>query len=313
MSDEAILETQDVEEVEEKAEEIVSPREKLINGIVERNKGAIVTDVPEEVPEEPELEEEIPEEPEPPEEIEIVVDGQKQKVPKEKIIEYGIRTAQKQSSADHRLEEANRRWKELQQYETRLRDELKKHSAKQTTETMETRRKEFATALVEDEDKAAEMFAESQGRVEDLRTQLESLRSAVEESRSFVQEQRMSETQRLVSHFKREFPELAKAPELRDMANNRTKHYLSLPQGELEALGLYTKEDIIVRAGTDVREYIRDNFSIKPEAEDNPREVKQTMPRNLKKASGRQPAKPEEKPKTTSEIIAEMSARRRAY
>ena len=339
MSEETILAEQDVEEVEteevvtegvseeptEESEPKLSAREQMVKDIADRQREERQKDQEDESEEEPEEEPEAPEEeatqkdadePEskPEEQVEYVtikVDGVEKEVPRDKVLEQGIRTLQKDSAADARLNEASKRLKELQQYEAYLREQADK--LKVPASTTKDEREQFAKALIEDEDKAAEMFSESQQRVKELEQLVHGLSDKVNESTQFVQDQRVNQAKKINNLFKREFPGLAKYQHLRDMVNDETKIIM---QSDPDL----PPEDVLMQAGNRVKQNIAEDLGyIEPpedgvtETSPEPKRVKQKMPKPVRKASGRRPSKPEKKRQTASDIIAGIAARRRQY
>lgn len=98
-------------------------RNEMMNHIAEKvskardeeiNEGAIPEEPKDEQPEPEEIKPEEPEAIDPPL-VKIKVDGEEKEVPKDKVLDAGIRALQKESSADKRLEEATRLLREIQQ------------------------------------------------------------------------------------------------------------------------------------------------------------------------------------------------------
>lgn len=316
-----------VEETAQTPEEEMKPlsqRDEVVQKIREKRDQEIKADmgvteeVTEEEPEEPEVEEpegeleEPEEEPEEPKEelVTIKVDGVEQQIPKDKIVEMGIRTAQKESAADYRLKQLALKQKELDQREAQVREMLAKHQEEAPKQEVSQRKQEFAKALIEDEDKAAEMYADSLERVARLEAKFNELAESTRANSDFVQEQRTTSAMSLANLFKREFPHLARTRELVMLANEETKRI----QYENPDM---SKEEVIIQAGKAVEADLRSRLGFEEHTEeteaDPARATKRKMPQPIKKVSGKRPPKEEPKTPTASDIIREMARKRSPY
>lgn len=309
MEDAPILEDQDVaeEEVEvetEETEQPLSQRDEVVKRIQERERQE--REPAEE--EEEDLEEEIEDEPEPEEpEVEYVtvtVNGREQKVEKSKVLEQGIKTYQKESAADLRLREAAERQRELDRREAELRQLLEKTQApdNQVSELKER----LSKALLEDEEEAATIIADAVAYMQDLDNRTKALAEDYGRSKEIISKQQRSEREKLQSLFKREFSDLAQDPFLANKVNARTAEILA------ESPDM-PHDEIVLKAGNEVREYLAGLFGKEEAPEPDPETVKRKMPRQPKRAAGRKPGKEEPRPKTTAEIIADMAQKRSPY
>lgn len=279
MEDDAIHE--DVSEVQEEQKPL-SPRDAVIAGMKKDVEEVAEEPVEEPVEETAEEEEEL---------VPIKVDGKEQMVPRSKVFEMGVRTLQKETAADQRLAQVNAKMRELEELKRRVQAETKNTSIPDLSDL----KKKFSQALVEDEEQAAELFGKMVERQAKMEAQLERVSGSLEMNETFLKKQAEAERRRRINHFTSNYPDLAGEPVFTGWANELTK-VLQHQHPEMDDI------QVIDTAAQMVRERIMKTFG-KPE---NPSNPKQTMPKPVKKASGKLPGKPEVKPKTKAEVIADM-------
>jgi len=287
MENDAIHE--DVSEIQEETQEQEprSPRDAVIAGMKAKK------DVAEEPVEEEVAEVEDPvEDPKEEELVPIKVDGKEQMVPKSKVFEMGVRTLQKETAADQRLAQVNAKMRELEDLKRRVQTETKNTSIPDLSDL----KKKFSQALVEDEDQAAELFGKMAERQAKLEAQLERVSGSLEMNEIFLKKQAEAERRRRFNHFTSNYPDLAGEPVFTGWANEITK-VLQNQHPEMDDI------KIIDTAAQMVRERIMKTVGKPEQVPSNP---KQTMPKPVKKASGKLPVKPEVKPKTKAEVIADL-------
>jgi hypothetical protein len=279
------------EVVEEIVEEVVelSPREAMIKEIVTENSSEDLDD--REVVEEPE---EPAEEPEPLEEtVTLQVNGEEVVVPRSQVEEAGVRTLQKETAADAKLELAASREQELL---------LREHELKQMEEDLLVKRdqqevvpdevgKAFADALYEDEDLVAKTITTITQSIKALEAQ-----NAIAARKA--KDQEAAEFEEIKDYYHQTYNDIANDPDMHSGFNRR----LTIIGGKNPS---YTPRQVVDEAASEVYE----RFGQKVEPSPNS-EAKRKMPRQPKRAAGRKPAVPEKKPKTRSDVIAEMRGKR---
>jgi hypothetical protein len=247
--------------------------------------------------------------------VTVKIDGEEKKVERDQILEAGVRTFQKESAADKRLQAASEQLKKLQQYEYELRQReealakaLPSQQDEQTREQSENDRQVYrktAEALYSgDEDAAAEALEkllEGRGSNEPAAPQVDTnqlVQEAVRQTRLEMQIESARES------FVSEFSEIVSDPVLTRLADEESAQLLnSNPE--------YTPKQNLMEAGRRVREWVEAHGGGKhePAPESNKTERKRAI-KPVKAAGGKVPGKPEEKPKTRSDIVAEMRKQR---
>ena len=245
--------------------------------------------------------------------VTIVVDGEEQQVPRDKIFDAGKRTLQKESAADRRLQEASRRLKEIELREAKLKHLESEGSRKKNSdppsddpdEVQLKRAKELLTSILDgDDEKAAKELAKAiYGRRETTPAfNQEDVVAQVE----LELEERLSRKEAR-NRFASEYPEIQNSERLLVMADQEAARvHAEHPE--------YTFEEILMEAGMRVETFLNDVRGGQSKQESaNSLGAKHERKRNssnLRGASVRQkPASPP-KPKTRSEIVAEKKARR---
>lgn len=248
--------------------------------------GQFVAVEPEPAPAEPPKAEDPPPAPQPAEEefVTVKVDGQERQVSKAMILEAGIKTVQKESAADRRLEEA-----------TRLLREAQEASKPKTQPLPDMDEVELAQRIrMGNDQEAAEAMRVLKGRSQDAATP-EQIAAAVE-SRVMDQMTARAALQKVQS----DYPEIFSNPTLTQVASMYDAQMLNA--GDSRS---YSERF------TEIGERIRKDFQIakggKPEVATMPnkQERKATIT-NLPSASVRQAAPEQPKPRTTAQIIDDM-------
>lgn len=307
----------------EKEQEIVDPREQLVESIVQKNdedrdkyaeEMGLETDKDETLKEEPKddikpddepKEDEDPKEEEPKDEmVEIIVDGEKQEVPLSKIKDAGVRSLQKESAAANRLREATKLLKEAKQTVKPPKDKDADEDDKGTLTTKEiTHAIQYGT---EDEAEAAIEQLNNMGRKEETVTPEDVKKIATDT----VKESQDSE--KIFNKFnlpEKEggFDDLTKDPYLMSMAiakvNERLKKGESNSWETYEEAGKEVREWVSGFSNTDVKEDKESDFDKKKDKKKNTDAVRAA---NVTKSSEDK----DPKPKTATETIMEMQKNR---
>jgi len=313
MSEDTIL--TDVDEQEEQKtdepEVILSPRDEITKAIQEKKRASrqeeesaskpVAEEVTEEVVQDG-AEEELAEEK--PEMVTIKVGGVEKEVPKEEAVQQGIRTLQKESAAAERLRQAALRERELDQREEKLRKILDSQKPKKDLRDLKELKDKFSKALTDDEDAAAELFANSQRELGEVRQQMNELSKTVSKNNSYVKKKQRAEGGKLKRLFVEKYPHLAKRASVWNEVNDASGQLL-VDEPDL------SPEDNVLSAAKIVDDSYKADFGGNNESVDNSiREKKERMVTQPRTASARQPAKKEVKPPTTKEVIANMKKQR---
>jgi hypothetical protein len=267
----------------------------------------------------PETDDEPAEEPAPPEDlVTIKVDGQEQRVPRDKVYEFGVRALQKEIAADARLADAAnmKRQVEQQSYAVQQREaEINALAAQLMQRDKETgihpalgdaeRRKDAEKLLdaVYDGEKETAIdqlvrFSEGRGNVtpEDVqRMMAEATRQArIEVHKEIQAEKWNTELTEAREWFETERADIATDPQWRALADRETADLLRQHPDWLPKK--------IVKAAVQRVEELRQSFKAQTPGK---RELKQQIdvPRT---ASGRLPAPKEPAPRTNSQYIQDL-------
>lgn len=251
----------------------------------------------------PAVEEIVEDVPEPPKArlVKVKINGEEREVTEEEVIAHGIKTLQKESAADERLRRAALIEKNLIEREGRIREELKK--IKQPGESHKDVAKRFAAAIMDDDEKASEIFAEVLDRQERTEAALRDVLGAQRQTAEHLKTQKVQKMTKLAHIFSEKYPSLVGDKDLINRANRRTIEL----QNERPDL---SEEEIVIQAGKDVVDWL--GSFVKPRQEETPN-PKRDMPRPVKTAASRLPAKPEEKRQTRADVIKEMRERRNPH
>ena len=276
-----------VTDVSEEIEDVVevSPREAMVSNIVAKN-----SEDRDQILDEPEVEPEVIEDPIE-ETVTLQVDGKEVIVPRSQVEEAGVRTLQKETTADARLEYAASREQELVRREqelTAMEEDLLQKRDQQEVEPDEVG-KAFADALYEDEDTVAKTITSITQSIKAL--EAENVKTARDRAAS-----KEAENKQVVTYYHNSYQDIANDP---DMHNSLNRRLSGIAKDHPE----FTPSQVIDEAATEV--YERFNG-----AELSVSETKKKMPRQAKKASGRKPKVPEKKPITRSDVIAGMRGTR---
>ncbi|MCK5517191.1 MAG: hypothetical protein KAI39_09980 [Desulfobulbaceae bacterium] len=311
---ETIQEDVEQNETVEEIQEVQSGRETVMDDIIKKQREQ--REQPEETEtltetEEPESTEQENTTEEPGDDlVKIVVDGVEKEVPRSKVLEHGIRTMQKESTADARLRLAATRRAELNDMERRLQLKQQQKQVKpESSVDTEAFGKEFNDALYDDDGKAGGMIAKVLEDQQQLRNMVDqsNKRVTVAEQRAasaeqILQKQVVKERQALSSTFADKFESIDKDPALRNMANNRTVELMSLHPD-------WSDKEIIVQAGEDVQTWL-DGVAGVPTSIDSQKEKKRNMTKQPRSVGARSPGKPEVKRKTRADVFREIKSGR---
>jgi len=299
----AIQKDVEAEKVETTEQEIKpSPREEMMKSIVARAEQERAEEMgdpvekpddkedkvePVDEPEEPEAKDEVIEEPEVklPDTVKIKVDGVEMEVPREKIVDAGIRTLQKESSADRRLEEATRLLREVHERIAPPKQEPEP-SPKWDDQTIA-----YALEHGTEEQKA---YAVGQLRGRDNATPEQIIQYAEQRVLDKVDFQNSSEW------FLNEYKDITSDPYLFNLA--------AMEENRLRSTGdTRPRKDLYKDIGETLRKW-RGGF-VASQSLDDKKEQKSKIV-NLPSASAKKTVPEDAKPKSASDIIEEMRKRR---
>jgi len=244
--------------------------------------------------------------------VTIVVDGEKREVPKFQVYEQGVRTLQKEAAADKRLEDANRRLKDIEQREAEIarynleQAALQQNSnsppPKQDVDVQAQARQIIDKILDGDEEEAAKALADVMGR--NNATPIDHSKLIPEVAQ---QVQRQIEGQRALQSFQQTYPEIVKDPFLFQRTDAETiRVHNEHPE--------YSTEQVLMEAGRRTKDWISSISGSTP-GDETPGSTKDKVDKkrtteNLKSAHARNPAAGEIKPPSRSEVVAMMRKRR---
>jgi len=236
---------------------------------------------------------------------EIIVNGEKVDVKTSDVISQGVRTMQKETSADQRLEAVVSREKKLSAREeslvareNRFKDDLL------SDEEIDSQANKFSDAIVEDEKVAGEMFKEVLKSNQELRAATAELLHDGQETRREREETASNTQNQMVKHYHENFEDIAKDENLNNIFNKEANKVRS----ENPDMSF---QEIFEEAGGVVRDrYMPENK--KPESPNRTlRETKQNMVKRVKKAGGKVNLKKSvPQRKTNADRIADIRASR---
>lgn len=262
---------------EERDKEMRDGGQEVIDTATEVAETATIEEEEPEVPEdkEPEVEEQEPEL------VEIKVDGEVRKVEKDKILDAGIRTLQKESSADKRLEEATRLLREVQE---------KLVKPQEAPPPQEWDDATIAYAL-EHGDEAQKAYAVRQLRGRDNATPVEAVEKRILDTLDFRES---------ATWFQAEYKDVVSDPYLLQLA--------AIAENNARGAGdARPRKELYKAIGDELRKWKGGN---NVQTMEQKKELKSEKVVNLPSASMRKAAPTEQKPKTTADIIEDMRKRR---
>ena len=248
--------------------------------------------------------------------VTVKVDGVEQQVPLSKVQEAGIRTLQKESAADKRLEEAARLRAEAeaalnaaQEAQQRLQQQqvLLPSPPEPDAEELKAVTEEVTSAIYSGDEEELKKAIAKLATVQAQQPQVvvppvpqEEIAAVVHST--FEAERQRAELEAAQRQFAKDFPELDSDPDLRELTNLKTA---AIQQAHPD----WTFSEIITHAGNEVRS----KLAREPEKSDpleNRRSRKRQAAKQPQSAGVRVPKKPEPKPLTRSDIVREMQKRR---
>lgn len=216
-----------------------------------------------------------------PELVEIKVDGEVRKVEKDKILDAGIRTLQKESSADKRLEEATRLLREVQ-------EKLVKPQESQPPQEWDDATIAYA---LEHGDEAQKAYAVRQLRGRDNATPVEAVEKRILDTLEFRES---------ATWFQSEYKDVVNDPYLLQLA--------AIAENNARNAGdTRSRKELYKAIGDELRKWKGGN---NVQTMEQKKELKSEKVVNLPSASMRKTAPTEQKPKTTADIIEDMRKRR---
>lgn len=288
VSDEEIVE---VEEIAEEVVPVISPREAMISDIVSENLEAREGFDGDEPVGEVEVEgmaENIADET-----VTLNVDGKEIVVPKSEVEEAGVRTLQKETSADARLELVSSKEKDLLRREEELRALEEDILQKRDLQDLEPDKvgQEFADALYEDEELVAKTITS-------ITQDIASLKKQTAATIKKAQDEEDAKSREVVKYYHTSYEDISKDP---DMHNSLNRRLATVAEDNPD----FTAQQIIDEAASQVYE----RFGEKPDP--NPqKKAKENMPSRVKKAAGRKAAVPVKQKTTRGDVIDSMRGRR---
>ena len=298
------------------SKETTDPRDELVNSILAKNRAedeeydeymadADQEENPDEIEdkepvEEPAGEEPADEKPEEPQEqmVEVVVDGEKKKVPLSEIVDAGKRTLQKESAADKRLEEA-----------TKLLKEAKEVSTQEEQPPVEDAEKplEVSKDIVQAIQYGTE--EEAQKAVQELIKMGQTKESLTPDNIKSI----VAETVRAETNQQAVLRKFSKAKEEGGFADIKEDPYLmNMAIGEVNALlesGEENTWETYEKAGKKVRDWVS-KFQTTQDTSFETKKEKKRQTDTVKGATAAKVEKKKEKPKSASEIIKEIGSSR---
>lgn len=232
--------------------------------------------------------EEVKEEPKP-EVVKIKVDGEEREVPKEKILDAGIRALQKESTADKRLEEATRLLREIEQKYAQPQEK------KQEPPSQEWDDATVAYALEHgDEAQKAHAISLLRGRGNTTQEELQAI-----EQRAVTKALDTVDFRDASKWFQDEYKDIVADPYLFQLA--------AFAEDQARANGdQRSRKELYKSIGDDLRKWKGGTVTANLEEK---KEQKSNIV-NLPSASVKKTAPAEAKPKSTSDIIDEMRKKR---
>lgn len=209
----------------------------------------------------------------------LIVDGKEVKVPKEKIIEAGRRTLQKESAADKRLQEATELWRRADEYAKRV-------GMSGASQDPQAGTSPPGEGVMTDTAQPNRQDVQEFERTIDQRL----------EDKLYIRD-----ATKAAQQFEADFPEIASNPMLRNWAvqleNKRIKEAME------EGRHLGDPFDAYRKHGEAVREQLK-TLGVQPKTDNKQERKRDTVA--ISGASVRSPAPQPDKPKTQSQIILEM-------
>ena len=274
----------------------LSPREAIVEGIADRRREEVAEQ--QSFLEEDDTDFDDPAAGEAADTTTIIVNGDPIEVKTEDVMAQGVRTLQKESAADRRLEDANAKSVEIDVRERELTErENKFNQGLSTDEQIDADAERFSEAIVEDENAAGEMFKQVLKDNRDLKAATAELIQDGRETRQERVTRQRKEHSDMVSHYHTEFKDIAADTHLTTIFNTEATRVKQANPG----LGY---QEVFEQAGNLVRE----RYIANPENEPTGTKArKRNMQRQPKKAGGRvNLSRPVQKPKTTSQVIVDM-------
>jgi len=227
--------------------------------------------------------------------VTLEVSGQQIKKKKEEVLEAGVRTLQKETSADARLRQAAALEAELEERERRLKELEAEHLARrdQEDEEIDEESRAFADAIFTDEEAVAKTFSK-------LKKQLNTVTEKMTEAERERAEKQEKEQKSVVEYYHSNHKAIASDPDMHPALNRRLK-IISEQEPNLSPI------EIIDRAASEVYE----RFGVTPEGESSiqeqpPENPKKKMVKQPRPASARNTPPPGPKPKTHVDVLDSM-------
>ncbi|MDX9896522.1 MAG: hypothetical protein RBS34_13830 [Desulfofustis sp.] len=219
--------------------------------------------------------------------VTIKVDGKDVQVPRDKVYEAGVRSLQKESAADERLQAASRKRQELEALEERIRQQM---AALQTRAEIDYG-KEVVSKIFDDEDAAAQT-------INQLATKLDQTQRLIAD---------MATKDRMLTEQQREDAAAAQAQAEEAVRAYFQQNHRDIAEDE-DLLTVMVRQAAVVQEEhpdlepTEIidqaAERVRQKFNVNPGPG--------RLPRQGVRAGGRKPPAPPPKIESTSDVIAEM-------
>lgn len=250
--------------------------------------------------------------------VTIVVDGEEQRVPRDKVYEQGIRALQKESAADKRLAEASERMKAATEYERRVQQQVETQlrsqqrqenegeplSKKQDEEIRAKARTIIDKILDGNEDEAAAALAEAMSGRNNSTPSIDQNQLAQEVTQRV---QRDIEVQAGIAALKERYAHIAND---RDLWNKTDQETVLVAKEHPD----WKPSAVILEAANRVDAWVKKVGGGQQQSSDTPApsgkvERKRTTEK-MRTAGAKLPAEPEKRPPTKSEVVANMRKQR---
>lgn len=274
-----------VTDVEEKK---LSRRDEMIQNLLDKGRDESEGEM------EGETEEEFEEESNPPEDdlITLKVNGEEVKASRDKVLDAGIRTLQKETAADRRLAEVQSREAELERRRAEL-DQLEQSLKLKAKDEPDEFGRKFAENLFTNDDAVAKTMTS-------LKREIDDLKGGVQEVMEKEKSRAQTDMDVAVKHYHSNYLDIASDPEKHEIFNRR-----------LSAIGQTEPSLPIQQAIDKAANGFYEKFGGKPDPEKSSVEkIKETLIKHPKGGSVRQKAPPEQKPKTRAETLNEIRMKR---
>lgn len=225
----------------------------------------------------------------------IVVDGEEREESVEELLEAGKRAKQKELAADAKFQQAAKLQGELEARVAHM-EQLEAELAKQREKVQEASSEEFSEALLMDEKKAGEMFAQTIAKQRELEERLASMGGELQQVNRVAEMQVRNQGAEFSRYYQDKYGDVAGNDGLHKIAMDRAKAIRAENQNLSEF-------EVIDQSVQDTRDWVKSLTG-----GDNATDKKRKMQKQPVKAGGRTRGKPAFKPETREDVLAQMQA-----